>query len=164
MVEEKHPFKTIRHSNKLSQAQVANESGLTPQVVLRSEQGLYGMPTPKLTAFLSKLDFSAPVAELEKQYRTWQTMHRLYGQSKIEPAIMRHRAEYPNRIITMPQFRQSVLGISSVVGMCKLLCIHPSQVDRYTRRGGSIYFLEEALRDVCSEDLVQWVKQHLRPS
>jgi transcriptional regulator with XRE-family HTH domain len=162
-MEQRHPFKEIRVANRLGQEQVANQCRLTQQVVLRTEQGLYGMPSPSLLRFLASLEYSKSVDELRNDYKAWQTQHRLYSKVKIEQALLRQRAVAPKVKFTLPQLK-NILGCSSSIGFCKLMCVHPSQVNRYTKRGGSLFFLEEALRDVISEDLVQWVISHLTPA
>lgn len=162
-MEKRHPFKEIRESNNLSQNQVAYACGLTQQVVLRTEQGLYGLPSVKLLNFLATLENSRAVAELIEIYKAWQTEHRKYNQIKVEFPLQKFRAENPHEKITLPQLKK-ILGCTSSVGFCKLICVHPSQVDRYTRFGGSLRFLEEALNDILSEDLIQWLMSHLKPS
>lgn len=160
-MEEVHPFKKIRWANGLTQNQLAEIADVTNQVVLRSEQGLYNIPSPKLTYAISKLELEAlPVAELNSIYRSWQKIHRLYHRVKVQSPVDKWKLS--GLIITMPEFRR-VMGQPSVLGLCKLLCVHPSQIDRYTKRGGSLFFLQEALRDVLNEEDVQWVTKHLRP-
>jgi transcriptional regulator with XRE-family HTH domain len=162
-MERLHPFKQIRETNNLSQNQVAYTCGLTQQVVLRTEQGLYGLPSVKLLNYLASLEESHPVAELTKLYKEWQTEHRKYNRIKVEFPLQNYRVENPNEKITLPQLKK-ILHCTSSIGLCKLICVHPSQIDRYTRYGGSLRFLEEALSDILSEDLAKWVVTHLRPS
>ena len=134
-------IKSLRIKAGLTQAQLANLAGCTPQVVLKTEQGIYRLMPPVILSALSPVaDISPP--ELERIYRQHQASIRKSNRAIIEPHIDLLDDRPPNYEL----FRQRVAG--SVMGLCKMLCIHPSQWNRLEKHGGDNGFLLEALRDV----------------
>lgn len=60
-----NPYRIIRKSLELTQIQLASLSDLTPQVVLRTEQGLFATPPSSLTQSLASLLILSPSATPE---------------------------------------------------------------------------------------------------
>jgi transcriptional regulator with XRE-family HTH domain len=149
-----HPFKQIRASKGLSQRAVAEFCDVTPQVVLKTEQGLYGTPPAGVIRVLSEA-WGTPESDLCRAYYSWQTLHRLESRERIAGVVSDLRRAGV-RSISHKTWRR-MLGCESVMAYCKLLCLHGFIVTRFESKGGSKDFLKVALDDILREEEVTWI-------
>lgn len=142
-----NPLRRIRKAAGLTQAQVAIGAGITPQVVLKAEQGLFGLVPPRLIGVLAEAG-QVEETELEADYAAWQAAKRLANRELILN-VMRDRPVARS----YADLRMTIGG--STNNFCKLLCLHPAQWTRLERDGGDSEFFIRALKDAELEWLVQ---------
>lgn len=128
-----NPFKSLRISLGLSQKEIADQIGITSQVVLRNEQGLYTTPNVQIMTVLLREAHSRGIIKhtyhsLTEAYDTWvKDVRHTNGYIFNRPITFKlgHRpVAHPFRI-----WRES-FGFSRI-GFCKLLALHPSIVQSY---------------------------------
>ncbi len=144
-----NPIKLSRLQEGVTQAQLANLAGITPQVVLKAEQGLYGLLPPSLLPPVARYLFCSE-AEVQALYRNFQAETRLNNRG----LILENLAGIGTSL-TFKEFREIVGG--SVAGFCRVLCLHPAQWQRLEERGGDVSFFRDALRDGSLEWLLTYV-------
>lgn len=120
----------IRRDYRLTQKQIADTAGITEQVVLKAEQGLYPTLPPALLDALYQFTGTRK-AVLESEYELW-----------IDEAISQVKlpSHLGNQMITDPilfnEWRSTVCGMNHVPdninAFCKLLKIHPYVIQKYS--------------------------------
>lgn len=97
-----NPIKYERTLRSLTQANLAAQAHVTPQVVLNAEQGLYqSLPL----SILLTLDLDPD------EYRSWVTAQRFRNQHQFDRRVIRSRDWLTFRLSVSPSFR----------GFCRLL-------------------------------------------
>lgn len=142
-----NPLRRIRRSHNLTQKEVAIGAGITPQVVLKAEQGLYGMVPPRLISVLSEIS-EIGEKDLEERYKKWQAEKRLESRAEVLSKLC-----IPTGGISYGEFRRTVAG--STNAFCRLLCLHPAQWTRLEKHGGEDSFFVEALKEAELEWLTR---------
>jgi transcriptional regulator with XRE-family HTH domain len=106
-----NPLKRFRLQEALTQEALGDLIRVSKQVVLKTEQGLYHTPTPKLSAWVERT-FSV---DLTKPYAQWQTTQRQkLGEREWHPA-----ENFSVWLI------KNFPGQSNMA-ICKQFCIHPA--------------------------------------
>lgn len=126
-----HPWTGHRRSTGLSQRALAGLCGVSEQVVLRLEQGLFTKPSPSVMNILSDLcDLSPRLLRLE--YVNYQHDTRQMFRTKF-PSYSAHRLNPP--AVADPSLHPlrdyyTSNGISRI-GICKGWCVHPAPLTKY---------------------------------
>ena len=119
----------IRKDYRLTQKQIADTAGITEQVVLKAEQGLYPTLPPALLQSLHDLTGTRKVF-LETEYERW-----------IDESLANIKLpEVGNQMVTdyilFNEWRSTVCGMNHVPdninAFCKLLKIHPYVIQKYS--------------------------------
>jgi len=128
-----NPLKEARLSLNLTQSELASQANITPNALIKYEQGLYPEPSPKiLTALTTALDQDSDYpGVLTKAYYNWR-MDKLLDAR----VVFRHnhvvRGLHPTGGISpFVCWRLYHLHISSRLEFCKLLVLHPAVVQKY---------------------------------
>ena len=150
-----NPLKRIRLAANLTQKALAQSTDppVTPQVVLRAEQGLFSAPPPSLLFALSQVNsegFLSP-SELAKKYYTWVYLLRSYNSqsSTVKNALtyFQHWAHSDNdndQRIAWVDFRRNILGLS-VASTAKLLVVQISLLQDLERTGRNAAMVQDLL-------------------
>lgn len=134
---------------RLTQKQLAIGAGITPQVVLKAEQGLYGMIPPKLLSSVAEVS-GLPEEAIELSYRNWQCEARYeQGRDLKNSLIIADNMGYR-------EFQESCS--ESVLAFCRMLCIHPAQWGRLSKSGGDSEFFRTAMREADLEWCLAYLK------
>ena len=121
-----NPIKLIRESNHLSQKAAASLCGITEQVILKTEQGLYPTMPPSVLGAFAELG-GCTQNELEYRYEKWIDEELL--KVKLPTTIdIAHPSEFLH-------FRTIVCGINnmpdSVNAFCKLFKMNPYVIQKF---------------------------------
>jgi DNA-binding XRE family transcriptional regulator len=126
MKENQNPFLLARKELHLTQSSVAALCNIQRHVVIRTEQGLYETPSPKLCTVL-ELDYLPTVAA----YHKWRIYSRVQNSEKIRnyfslylAADIRYTNIHPHIV-----FRE-INNISSI-GLCILIKFQHSLLNKY---------------------------------
>jgi len=137
----KHPYTKLREDFAISQTQLARVAGVSPQVVMRIEQGMYATPSTKVVSALveaarergQNLNSSILLAA----HTDWVGHER-----QLDGPLIRHIAEnwpYPG----------------PVAAFCRILKVQLSVVQRWGFKGTMPPIVKEAFRDAgVSEDVL----------
>lgn len=132
-----NPVKVAREENNLSQNAFASLAGVTPQVVVRSELGMYPELNPTIERTIRTLT-GKPDTEIEREYQ-------LYILSELAtvklPLSIPLDAETLRRQIStiegMLQFRKDLTSANEVsdsnYSLCKLLKVHIYPIERFLK-------------------------------
>lgn len=156
MPQNQNPVRLIRERNGYTQAEVANLAGITPQSVLRYEQGVYDNLSPNLSELLVSLIISDPSPEFWRlRLGTDPTEFLTSDRSTLAEALSNGYTAY--RRATQRQaaylfdgahpgligsgihhhpfieFRTRVLKSGSRMLFCKTLAINPAVVAEYEK-------------------------------
>lgn len=131
-----NPITEFREEHKLDQKDLAEYAGITSQVILRAEQGLYNSLPPSVAYAIGMLDRDAAFT-IGEDYRKWQIL-------KLEANRARIGELMPNKYIMPGKLRlegdtDSIASFvdfryrfsESVMGFCKLFLIQQSIVSKY---------------------------------
>lgn len=128
-----HPYKSLREEWNISQAELAAVAGVSPQVVMRIEQGMYATPSVKVVSALVDLG-SARGQNLNssillEQHGTW---------------IKRERAA--NGLLIKEVARNWPYK-GSIAGLARILCVQLSVMQKWGMKGNPPPQIKEAFRD-----------------
>ncbi len=122
-----NPVKDARLSVGLTQREMASLAGVTEQVVLKTEQGLYPSIPPSMYGVLKVLDPNADLDQVAFQYENWILQE--LGHVKL-PSVGSY--DTPVGFIS---WRAHVCLLNnvqnSVSGFCKLMKINPYVIQKY---------------------------------
>lgn len=122
--EVENPIRIIRKSLGLTQLRLASLANVSRMVVLRTEQGMYASIPEKLLTQLSKAaGFPVPRSDIQPTYERWQREQRMLQEwvnNDFSTDLSGPRA--------FIKWRSTVAPISSAMGFCRLLCIHPNSL------------------------------------
>jgi transcriptional regulator with XRE-family HTH domain len=82
-------FKTLRAQHNLSQQDVANATGLSPNYILKAEQLTFPIPSPVLADFYLKLDPTLDLDYLKSWYAQEQRTQRELWLTEYRPTLSR---------------------------------------------------------------------------
>ena len=123
-------YKSLR--TPLSQAEVARRSRVSVQTVLKTEQYLYSVPPPAVAAVLS-----------QHSGLSLASIHSYYLLSRHRQRYLNSHQRYLSGTIT-----EMLASLGSRQALCRFLCVHPSQLNRYLNSNGSDAFLREAMSEM----------------
>lgn len=119
----------IRKEYRVTQAYIASLAGITEQVVLKAEQGMYPTLPPALLEALHEIT-AISKARLEHEYEEWI----LSELARVKLPSVGH--QMVTDYILFNEWRSSVCGINGVPdninSFCKLLKIHPYVIQKYS--------------------------------
>jgi transcriptional regulator with XRE-family HTH domain len=143
-----NPYKKIRLENSLTQKEVAKDLGITSQVILRVEQGLFSNPPPQLTSYLAALSLDAGMTpnRLSALYFAWVYQQRKIN-SKALPvarAVKITTGGPMSKRYSWKEFRKNILGLS-VAGTAKLLVIQISLLQDMEKTGRNQAMVKDIL-------------------
>lgn len=112
-----NPIKQARQEAGLSQNQLAQMIGVSRQIVVKTENGMYRFPSTKI---LAALDPDGTL-NLEAKYKHWQEQKRLKLVNQL--------------IVTGDTFQQLIEdNWENINSACRALCLNPETVTRYIKR------------------------------
>lgn len=128
-----HPVKKYRTEANLSQKELASMAGITEQVILKAEQGLYPTLPPSVLRALRELT-GLSFTELEDEYEAWNNEEL---KKVILPVLSVGNEETRLRD---PMLFKSWMHLvcdlndvpTNVNSFCKLLKIHPYVIQKWT--------------------------------
>ncbi len=145
-----NPVYRARTAAQLSQAKFARICGVTPQVILRCEQGTINLIPPKVLRPVAD-ELSLASRRVEEQYDKWREAKR-----KENAAVVLHNVMGVNREMSYKEFRTAVAG--SVAGFCKLILVNPVIWTRLEREGGNREFFDDALKEMG----IDWIGAYIK--
>ena len=120
LLSDESPVKRIRRSLNITQVALADKARVSRMVVIRTEQGMYSTIPDKLLVELSKIaGYAIPRRDIQPIYEAWQRDQRMLQDWVNEPFVAKPNAKFRD-------WRVAVTPISSAMGFCRLLCIHPN--------------------------------------
>lgn len=134
-----NPLKKLRQKYGLSQAQLADLAGISPQAVLKYEQGLYQDPSDSIMSAListaSHNDEHISWSKLADEYQQWRLIHQAAQRWRFEDIrhLNIHGNEHPFaslRRAVGDSKKQRGLGVS-VQGFAVILALHPATCSEY---------------------------------
>lgn len=144
-----HPYTSLRKELHISQTTLARVAGVSAQVVMRTEQGLYETPSVKiLTALKSVCDdagIACNVDDLMVRHRNYVRSLRGRNSGEIHAGV----DLYLNGVHLKPMWAYFA---PSVAAFCKLLVVQLSPVQRWGFTGNMPPLVENAFRDVGVEN------------
>jgi DNA-binding XRE family transcriptional regulator len=141
-----HPYSILRKEYKLSQTDIARVAGISPQTVMRTEQGLYATPSAKLVSALMEACPGTDENSLISDHLNWVTRIRVKNYGHIREGV-----ELYNVGGTLPFYKYFS---ASVAGFCKLLCVQLSIVQRWNFEGAMPPIVYDAMRESGVESSV----------
>jgi len=149
-----NPLRSLRESNHLSQSALARHLGITSQVVLLNEMGVYGSCNPSILEYLADLS-GEPAQLLSEQYDNWrksEAFRALSSARSVRDVLGGSFPSTPGRfnfedVRNWARFKQQFSG--SLVGFCKIVKLQPSLVTAFEASNfknnvdGIISWLEE---------------------
>jgi DNA-binding XRE family transcriptional regulator len=142
----KNPIKIKREQLQLTQGELASAAGITRQVVVLSEQGLYKSPPESLLRVLCRMDFTSQ-AVLTANYASWVTSQRWLHRDRF----MRVG---PGQV-TWSALKNQVAG-KSQQAFCRELVYQPSLVREFEKYGRGSAGIYAALKE-CGFDVSQLI-------
>lgn len=125
-----NPVKTLRVSCGLTQRALASLAGVTEQVVLKTEQGLYPSIPPSMYAVARVLDPSIDLDVMAFQYEQWI----LQELNTVRLPLASESVQYDTPVGFI-NWRAHVCLLNhvqnSVNGFCKLMKINPYVIQKY---------------------------------
>jgi transcriptional regulator with XRE-family HTH domain len=123
-----NPITEFRKEYRYTQRFIAGYAGITEQVVLKAEQGLYPTLPPSLLRAVSHLQ-GVTESSFEERYENW--INESLAAVKL-PSVGDHMVT--NRV-TFVEWRSTVCGMNHVPdninAFCKLMKIHPYVIQKY---------------------------------
>jgi DNA-binding XRE family transcriptional regulator len=124
-----NPITSIRKEYRLTQKELSIRAGITEQVVLKAEQGLYPTMPPSLLRYLSYIS-ETPSNVVEGKYESW---------IKIELAAVKLPSVGSHMVtdyVLFNEWRSAVCNLNhvndNINSFCKLLKIHPYVIQKYS--------------------------------
>jgi DNA-binding XRE family transcriptional regulator len=140
-----NPYKAAREDLGLSQASVAEASNVSRHYVLRVEQGLFHVPSPRLSTTLNISHM-----ELTDTYHEWQHITRALAAPSVAEGVEKY---FQSVLVPLqnkhPHIKLRQCITDSQVAFCILLKIQPSRLSAYEKSKGITLplFLKEAYFD-----------------
>lgn len=135
-----NPIKVKRHELQLTQNELAEKAGVTRQVVVLSEQGMYKVPPESLLRTLCRMDFTAH-AVLLANYACWVTNQRFAHRDLFMRVDLRLAGKDK-----WAYLKHQVAG-KSQQGFCRALVYQPSLIREYEKFGRGSAGVFAALRE-----------------
>jgi len=120
------PLRRLRETCNLTIDRVAQDTGLSKQFIIKSEQCVYSEPSDTLIRFYeSKLEDNV-IDDVYTDYYKFQREVRKfnYGQL-IEPWVFIGYDEHPFRNWRVCS------GVGSLSGLCRIFCVHPAVMTKF---------------------------------
>jgi DNA-binding XRE family transcriptional regulator len=145
-----NPLKEFRLILGLTQQELANLAHVTRHAVLRTEQGVYALPS--LTIMSSLLTTAQRLGHFPLQYshtgtavgdsRTMEAVYTTWVTAKRRRAGLAISGMEPPVPLVSPaisadgflSWRVNHLRIASRMEFCRLLCVHPAVVEKFEKR------------------------------
>jgi transcriptional regulator with XRE-family HTH domain len=122
-----NPIKILRMELGLTQGALASIAGITEQVILKSEQGLYPTLPPTVLRALSKVT-GISESNIEAQYEEW--INSELKLVELPPATLKF--DTPESFLLWKAELCTLNEVpNSVVAVCKLLKINPYVIQKY---------------------------------
>lgn len=126
---EMHPIKRYRTDAHMTQRELASIAGITEQVILKAEQGLY--PTLPLSVLNSVSQLTGQgVTEIEDEYEAWN--YAELAHVKLPPAESDSLIQEP---MTFKHYMHLVCELNNrptnVNSFCKVVKIHPYVIQKW---------------------------------
>lgn len=128
-----NPLKEARLALNLTQSQLANLADVTPNALIKYEQGLYPEPSLKiLTALVTALDADSDYADtLTRAYYNWRVDKLIEAKVVFKFNTVIKGLHPTGGVGPFLCWRLHHLHISSRLEFCKLLVLHPAVVQKY---------------------------------
>jgi transcriptional regulator with XRE-family HTH domain len=158
-----HPYAVLRKELNVSQTHLARVAGIGPQVIMRTEQGLFATPSPKLVQGLiseaSQVGQELNSTVLQQAHQDWITRERVRNGVLLQWGVDNWNNSFYDKL-----FREYFGGYGqSVVGFCKLVCVQLSIVQRWNFKGAMPPILYDAFREAGVDlDSLQRANRALR--
>ena len=140
-----HPYARIRKDLRLSQTQLARVADISPQVIMRTEQGMYATPSSKLVSALigaaSDQGQELNMSVLQRLHDDWITRERVRNGVILNKGCQ----NWLDGLYLKPFYK--AFGVASVAGFCKLLCVQLSIVQRWGFSGEMPPLIFDAFRE-----------------
>jgi DNA-binding XRE family transcriptional regulator len=125
----KNPVKVVREEHNLTQRAFASLAGVTEQVVIRAESGMFGSLPPSIIEAVRTLN-EWPSERITLEYESWVTKE-LSEVELLDPKL-------DEMILNPKEFKdwmKAVCALNGVpntsVGFCKLFKMHPYVIDKW---------------------------------
>lgn len=134
-----NPLKAERLKRNLTQAQLANLSGISQNAIVKSEQGLYKHPSDNVISAFFNYDlrhnhgcnYSQFKEKLSVAYQIWRVQKLITARPHLASGRYYGSLVRPVGLHPMADWRINYLGLTSQMQLCKLLVIHPSILSQY---------------------------------
>lgn len=141
-------------------ADLASTARITPLAVHRTEQGVYSRVPPSLARPITQSEFItqdnyvlSDEDSLHECYQAWvrQTRKQNYG------CLTESLPDFKAGVSPLVHWRM-LSGVESQMGLCSLLCVHPSpirEIERGTQRKLPIQLVEALIDSGYDDDTIQ---------
>lgn len=143
-----NPLREVRLANKITQQRMADEFDVTPQYIIRAEQGCYPLPPEDLVNYLwdedtqgaiPTTDYEKAVGWFNRQYLDFQCQTRKANYGKLMPSpeglwgrsVLNHPdlSYNPHPFVWWRQHHLS--HVPSRIAISKFYCVHPAIVFKF---------------------------------
>jgi transcriptional regulator with XRE-family HTH domain len=144
-----NPLKRARQNLGMSQAQLASKAQVSPQAILKYEQGLYQEPSKAILLALWNVaedkDVVLSLAALTKDYHEWRIIHQAAQRWLFCPlrGLSIRAGQHP-----FTSLRLAVGEGYSQQGFAVLLAVHPATLQAYD--GGRQRHMPSVIRDALA--------------
>ena len=125
----KNPVKEVREEHNLTQKAMASLAGVTEQVVLRAESGMFGELPPSIIQAVRTLtgDDSDEITETYKNWVEYELKQVRLPDGSADKMVLDRETfiEWMNTVCAMNDTP------STSVGFCKLFKMHPYVIDKW---------------------------------
>ena len=134
-----NPLKKWRTRLQLSQRELAFKADVTPQAILKYEQGLYQDPSPNITKAIMQAavekGFYVDYEKLIRDYRDWRIVHQVAQRWIFDRVITLPIKPNEHPFITFRERLYNPQRVTnkgySIQGFSVLLALHPATVSYY---------------------------------
>ena len=161
-----NPLKKWRTRLNLSQRDLAYRADVTPQAVLKYEQGLYQDPSPNIVSAIMKaaVDHGYPISydKLVADYRDWRIVHQVAQRWVFDRVLTLPVKPNEHPFITFRERLYNPQRVTnkgySIQGFSVLLALHPATVSYYN--SGRCREMPKAIHDGlvragCRENIIK---------
>lgn len=141
-----NPLKKLRNKYSVTQYELANLAGVSPQAVVKYEQGLYQDPSDKIVDALIKIaaDHNEDITFLSvyDAYQSWRLTHQRAQRWRFDElrTIPYRKNEHP-----FVSLRRAVGHGYTCQGFAVLLALHPATVSNYN--SGRVRVMPSIIRE-----------------